>query len=411
MRDRFAAWYPRSQDERARFVTDGLVALDTNVLLHLYRLTPEARNDLLSLFEHLEQRLWIPHQVGEEFHKNRLNVIHDQEQVEQKLRNAVNDAADRLGKVINELRDHPAIDKAELQTATTTAFTAIRDYLDKATSDSYLSVRAAMRSDEVLDAVTALFEGKVGSPYSDERLQEVEAEARERYKQLMPPGYEDAKKGENHDCGDYILWRQLLDEAANRKIPVLLITNDQKDDWYRRVHGLTAGPRLELIEEMRRASGVDFHLQTLALFIDTAPTLLSSQLNESTVTEVSRLDEYRQASSMAEKASEMAIRNLPAGAGASASVQAGTSARPRPDGGIDMKITHIQARRTELQRRLSELRSEQEKCDQEGAEYSKDPRSFSRALEARIQATNTLLEEATLRLAELQDADVRTSQQ
>jgi hypothetical protein len=398
LREQFAIWYPRSTDERARFVTDGLVALDTNALLHLYRLTPDVRNDLLALFARLGDRLWIPHQVGEEFHRNRLNVIHDQELAEQKLRTAVDDAMDRLDKAIKGLRDHPAIDRAELQATVTEGFAGIRTYLDKAISGSYLSVQAAMRSDEVLDSVTALFEGKVGVAYSDDRSREIESEARERFKQLIPPGYEDAKKSDNRDCGDYILWRQLLDEASKRKTPVLFVTNDQKEDWYRRVHGLTAGPRLELVKEMQREAGVDFHLQTLALFVDTAPVLLRSQLNEATVTEVSRLDELQQASSMADMASEIAVGSLTADLSGSTQ-QLGAATRRRGED-VDVHIARIQARRAELQRRLTELKSEYE-IYKEGSVQRSDPRSITRAIEARIEATTNLLDEATRRLEDL----------
>jgi hypothetical protein len=163
LREQFAAWYPRSMEERARFVTDGLVALDANVLLHLYRLTPNVRNDVIALLQAPGDRLWIPHQVGEEFHRNRLNVIHEQELAEQKLRAAINDVADRLDKAINGLRDHPAIDKTELRDVASDGFAAIRTYLDKATSRSYLSIRAAVQSDEVLDSITALLDEKVGA--------------------------------------------------------------------------------------------------------------------------------------------------------------------------------------------------------------------------------------------------------
>jgi hypothetical protein len=61
LRDTFAIWYPRTLDERVRATTEGLVAVDTNVLLHLYRLAPEARKDLIGLLERLGPRLWIPH--------------------------------------------------------------------------------------------------------------------------------------------------------------------------------------------------------------------------------------------------------------------------------------------------------------------------------------------------------------
>ena len=49
------------------------------------------------------------------------------------------------------------------------------------------------------------------------------------------------KKEGSQALGDYVLWRQLLDEAAKRKLPVLLVTNDQKEDWYRRCTASLSG--------------------------------------------------------------------------------------------------------------------------------------------------------------------------
>lgn len=412
MREQFAIWYPRTADDYARFVTDGLIAVDANVLLHLYRLTPDVRKDVLALFGRIGERLWIPHQVGLEFHRNRLTVIREQEQTEQKLRTAVDETADRLDQVVNGFRDHPAIDKAALRSIIDAGFAEIRTYLDAATTGSYLSVQAAMRSDKVLDSITALFAGKVGEPYSDDRMRELEAVAKDRFEQLIPPGYADKKKDGNRDCGDYILWRQLLDEAAERKVPVVFITNDQKEDWYRRIHGLTTGPRFELVNEMQQEAGVDFHAQTLALFIDRAPASLRAPVKETTVTEVVRLDELDRASAMADTASDIAAGNLTIGDSSEDAHQSLPAQRGR-DGDIDVQVARLQARRAELQKRLGELQAEIE-ADRNGgtaAEQDSDPRSYSRAILARVEVTTSLLEEATKRLTDLQSVNMRPSRE
>jgi hypothetical protein len=407
VREQFSIWYPRTAAERQRFVTGGLVSLDTNVLIHLYRLTPDVRNDILALFRRLGDRLWISHQVGQEFHQNRFNVIHELEETERKLRTAVSEAATRLNNTINGFRDHPAIDKPELRATVAAGFANIQSYIDKVTRGSYLSVQAAIRSDDVLDSITDLLDGKVGASYSGERIRELEEEADTRFKELIPPGYEDAKKKNGRRYGDYILWRQLMDEAAKRKIPVLFVTNDQKDDWYRRVDRFTVGPRHELVTEMQREAGVDFHLQTFALFVDTAPTYLSTELKDATVTEVSRLEEFHQASSMADKASDIAARDL--AAVDSASDQQYKGVIPAHVEFADMEIARLQARRTELQRRLAELQSAiemQSKSDEPNR--LTDPRSYSRALETRIEVITNLLTNATERLAELQGLNARS---
>lgn len=47
----------------------------------------------------------------------------------------------------------------------------------------------------------------------------------------LPPGYCDSGKAD--PTGDYLIFRQLMDEAKERKLPAMFITDDEKSDWYR----------------------------------------------------------------------------------------------------------------------------------------------------------------------------------
>ena len=146
-----------------------------------------------------------------------------------------------------------------------------------------------------------------GPAYPPDEMTKVEAEGMQRVKDQRPPGYADAKKEGSQAAGDYVLWRQLLDEAATRKLPVLLVTNDQKEDWYRKLHGITIGPRIELISEMLDEAGVPFHAQTLERFLGSAAPILRS-VKETTVTEVRRIAEADRTA----RADENAVSRNPA---------------------------------------------------------------------------------------------------
>jgi PIN like domain len=80
LRDRFEHFYAPGEDDIATAMQTGLATPDTNVLLALYRFQAGARDELFGALEKLGDRLWIPHQVGLEFHRNRINVISDQQQ-------------------------------------------------------------------------------------------------------------------------------------------------------------------------------------------------------------------------------------------------------------------------------------------------------------------------------------------
>ena len=109
MREKFKGWYPKKPEEIIDLWNNAIFVPDANVLLHCLRHPTEVRNELLRLFEILGDSLWIPYQVGLEFHRNRLDVefgaldaynslIKDQELIFEK-------ASDRL----RQLRAHPTI--------------------------------------------------------------------------------------------------------------------------------------------------------------------------------------------------------------------------------------------------------------------------------------------------------------
>ena len=309
MREQFAAYYPPDRERRREFVTAGLVALDTNVLLDLYRMNTDAREDVLGLLRQLGDRLWVPHQAALEFHRNRFTVIHDQEQVLTKLQKAVADAGDKLMRIVGNVRNHPIIDRKALEGVIRESFGGNPQYLEELGQEPMLSIKTAMDADPVLDAVTTLLADKVGQAYPPDEMTKVEAEGMQRVEVQRPPGYADAKKEGSQAAGDYVLWRQLLDEAVTRKLPVLLVTNDQKEDWYRKLHGITIGPRIELISEMLDEAGVPFHAQTLERFLGSAAPILRS-VKETTVTEVRRIAEADRTARADENASSRNVARL-----------------------------------------------------------------------------------------------------
>ena len=75
MKKQFAEYY-NLPDERIKEIWDNsLIVLDTNVLLNLYRYNEEARNDFINALKSYEGRLWIPYQVGLEFHRRRETIM------------------------------------------------------------------------------------------------------------------------------------------------------------------------------------------------------------------------------------------------------------------------------------------------------------------------------------------------
>jgi hypothetical protein len=290
LRDQFAPYYPPGPSVISAALRTGLVTPDSNVLLAPYRLEPQARDELLSALEKLGERLWIPHQVGLEFHRNRLGVIAAQEAFFGRTRGDLEAAMSSYLTRLRSFTSRIAMPQArarELEQPIRDAHAQVQDQVTSAeeANEVHLSHRD---SDDVLTRLEALFDGgRVGEPMPPDAFEAALKEAKRRLERRIPPGYSDREKAD--PFGDYLAWRQLLDEAAVRRVSVVLVTDDQKGDWMRREHGLAIGPRPELYEEMSAATGASFLLMSTATFLRHAEEYLSVTVSPETVEQAREL--------------------------------------------------------------------------------------------------------------------------
>jgi PIN like domain len=120
MRSVLPEWYGHDDAAIEKVVTTGTVAVDTNVLLDLYRVGREQREQIPSALEAVRNRLFIPYQVAVEYQRNRLNVAGENESHYNKLIDSVQVVLQESD--INRLRD------PQHQTA-------VREILDRASKD------------------------------------------------------------------------------------------------------------------------------------------------------------------------------------------------------------------------------------------------------------------------------------
>ena len=91
----FEALWAKQEPEPEPFIRDGVIVLDANVLLHLYRVTPTAREQIFATLSELQSKLWIPHQAALEFHRNRTDVVQARLNQFREVKKSLTDAANR----------------------------------------------------------------------------------------------------------------------------------------------------------------------------------------------------------------------------------------------------------------------------------------------------------------------------
>jgi len=296
MREQFVGYYPLSEKQFEELWRNCIFVLDTNVLLHLYSYSPQTYAEFINLLSQISNRLWIPHQVALEYHFNRLTTIRQQEQTYKEVTSILNKTLARLKQKVSG--EHLSIDARSLLSKIKETFASIKEELSE-WNENHPDLYTR---DNIRDDITNLFQGKVGEPYSQERLNEIYEHGADRYEFKIPPGYgdhtkKDIKRFEGLEIqdkyGDLILWFQIIDKAKDSESPVIVITDDQKEDWWWKFSGHTLGPRPEMVSEISREAEADFYMYTAHQFIKYAGEYLEFQITQEAIDEVQDVAEAK----------------------------------------------------------------------------------------------------------------------
>jgi hypothetical protein len=276
MRNQFPGYYKPTEEEFKKLWENCIFSFDTNILLNVYRYSPESRERLFEIWRRLDDRIWLPHQIALEYLQERLDVISHQSKPYKELQEMLDASsksfADKIGEFSRRHSFSSYTDTNKLLKILEDAHSQIKNALN-ASGASYPDL---LESDKFWDDITQIFDGKVGEPYSEEDLSKCFKKAKNRVEQKQPPGYKDSAKSEPERYGDVIIWFQLIDYVKSQKKPLIFVTDDEKEDWWlkHKHKGKTIGPRPELIQEMLSEGGVKFYLYTGDRFLKYAEKFL-----------------------------------------------------------------------------------------------------------------------------------------
>jgi hypothetical protein len=309
MRSSFDGFYTPTEAQYQALWRDALIVLDANVLLNLYRIPTTARDELLNVLELLKDRIWIPHQVALEFQRNRLTVIWSERKMTE---DALSGASSLVGGISQKV-DALQIDKRGLGITPAPLIKELSDANAKlleaiqAVQGSQLDISSV---DPLRDRLDNLLEGRVGpGPKNQQQLDELIKDGDQRFEKRIPPGYEDAEKDKKpsdgtfifdhllyqRKFGDLILWRQLLAHLNATDVKsVLLITADQKEDWWWKVQGRTLGAHPELVREILRTTSIDlFWMYSSVQFVEQAKKYAGANVSSQSVQELEQIVELQ----------------------------------------------------------------------------------------------------------------------
>lgn len=271
MKSFFSGYYAPSAGNLDLLWTEALVVLDTNILLDLYRVPEVTRAKIIDMLRSWRGRLWIPHQVGIEFHSRRMQTIAEVARKAESVPAEIHAKFEAYRKNVDEMelpnRGCPEVKELMENMAN------IEQKIAQMASRALAGALEPGGDDPVLATIDELLAGAVGPPPDNqEALKKIYAEGEQRYAVKMGPGYEDARKAQSDtpkfmaggllyekQYGDLVLWKQVIAHARRNKIlSVLFVTKDVKKDWWLIVPGKgRISPLPELCQEIFRDGGVE----------------------------------------------------------------------------------------------------------------------------------------------------------
>lgn len=251
------------------FIDNGILIIDTNVPLYLYKCSFNTSQNLVQLLNKVKDKVVIPWQVYQEYlrhkHTEQAKIDQKYDNFTKELQTFVSTAQTKIGKAINQSRkyDFPNCDELEsdIQESIEEINNTIRRYGNSLASEK-------SNKDIQITSVEQLVNywnsnGKILNQISIPELLETIKEGEIRFRYKMPPGYMDESEkdkelqkkpqldnfyGRVRKFGDLFVWKEIIKVGiANSDKKIVFITNDVKEDWWDSKQG--NGMRSELYNE------------------------------------------------------------------------------------------------------------------------------------------------------------------
>lgn len=292
MENKFDWYFHPSTQEIDEIWKNGILTVDANVLLDLYRYHENTRNSLLESINKFEGKKWLSYQAAREFFRNRNKVIISSEKTFKEAEGEIEKLRNSLDSTVNQLKGNRIIPSE------------VPEELDKdvrvAISEAQTKIKEArenypkfIQDDPILNQLAAIFKGAVGDDFKDEDQEKIKEQAEQRKKDKVPPGFLDDEKEEDRPYGDYFLWLQIIEHAKAEKLPIVLVTSERKEDWWEKISGKTTGPRPELLKEATQYSGQRILIYQTERFLEYALQRFHEPVNKTAIEEILALGTLR----------------------------------------------------------------------------------------------------------------------
>lgn len=228
------------------FKESAIFVLDTSVLLLPFNIEKSSLEAIRAPYEKLvkEDRLFIPGYVAREFAKQRENKLSDVFNAIASKRNISFNRADY--RFLLGVPEFEALRESEKVFAT-----ALEEY--RRVLNTLLDrIRSWRWNDPVSQLYAELFQPNVLVECSLSN-EDIEKDMNRRWKNRIAPGYKDGSK-DDRGIGDVVIWNTVLELGMKFKKPLVLVSGDEKTDWFLQSNKENLFARFEIVREYQSAS-------------------------------------------------------------------------------------------------------------------------------------------------------------
>jgi hypothetical protein len=227
----------------------------------------------------IKGRLFVPNRVAVEFARNRAAAIRGHFGPQRIIKSKLDDAAKDIK------NQHP---KHVLRDELLALIDSAKKLVDDRYGDAEKRQMGLIADDTILRELLEAIGNDAGEPYPEG---DVQKEYKRRKDGMIPPFCKrDDDKDEVGRVGDVEIWLELLKKYEGSKKPLIFVTDDMKENWWREWGG-RHDPQPALVQEAYQRVGADILFYTSLRFSREAPSRLNVEVPKGLAEETKQIRE------------------------------------------------------------------------------------------------------------------------
>lgn len=280
--------------------SENLIIFDTNFLLDILQSPTDIGKKYIDSLKRVQDNIYIPYLVALEFNFRKSGIKKEKHYNITKYRDVVEGNLKTLKESIS---DHQSINiKKNTEDFSSDLLEEVEKFQEHILKklDKKIATYITEEENTIYKELINIVENNIGEKYTQEWIAEVESEGENRYKDKIPPGFDDEEKEDTEEdsrrysnlCyqrkyGDLIIWKDIINYSKNsskKGVKVIYVTNDgqssKKSDLLYKVKKLIVGPHIFLMNELQMEANKELYILSNLRFVQLVTEISDSQIEE-----------------------------------------------------------------------------------------------------------------------------------